>query len=66
MIKQPKKQNKAGGKMIGKKFIKEGGKYRRRGKQKRGLRSPLPSMVKLNCLQLKPESKLTKFNVNLV
>ena len=37
LIKQPRKQNKAGGKMIGKKFIKEGGKYRKRGYKKRAL-----------------------------
>ena len=34
LIKQPRNQNKAGGEMIGKKNIKEGGKYRRKGDKK--------------------------------
>ena len=34
LIKQPWNQNKAGGEMIGKKNIKEGGKYRRKGGKK--------------------------------
>ena len=32
LIKEPRKQNKTGGKMISKKFIKKGGKYRKKGK----------------------------------
>ena len=58
LIKQPRNQNKAGGEMIGKKILKRVAIIGRRG-TKRGLRSPLPSMVKLSCQQLKSKSKLT-------
>ena len=34
LIKQPRNQNKAGGEMIGKKNIKEGGNYRKKGDKK--------------------------------
>ena len=58
LIKQPRNQNKAGGEMIGKKILERVANIGGRG-TKRGLRSPLPSMVKLSCQQLKSKSKLT-------
>ena len=57
LIKQPRNQNKAGGEMISKKILKRVANIGGRG-TKRGLRSPLPSMVKLSCQQLTSKSKV--------